>query len=47
MQKTEYLAQTAESALLEIILLAQRLRELGIQADNAALLDLLTEIRAL
>ena len=32
-------AQTAESALLEIAALAQRLRELGIQADNAALLD--------
>ena len=30
-------AQTAESALLEIASLAQRLRELGIQADNAAL----------
>ena len=29
-------AQTAESALLEIAALAQRLRELGIQADNAA-----------
>ena len=32
-------AQTAESALLEIAALAQRMRELGIQADNAALLD--------
>ena len=32
-------AQTAESALLEIAALAQRLRELGIQADNAALLS--------
>ena len=32
-------AQTAESALLEIAALAQRLRELGIQADNAALLN--------
>ena len=32
-------AQTAESALLEVAALAQRLRELGIQADNAALLD--------
>ena len=31
-------AQTTESALLEIAALAQRLRELGIQADNAALL---------
>ena len=31
-------AQTAESALLEVASLAQRLRELGIQADNAALL---------
>jgi flagellin len=31
-------AQTAESALLEVAALAQRLRELGIQADNAALL---------
>ena len=30
-------AQTAESALLEIAALAQRMRELGIQADNAAL----------
>ena len=30
-------AQTAESALLEIAALAQRLRELGMQADNAAL----------
>ena len=32
-------AQTAEAALLEIAALAQRLRELGIQADNAALLN--------
>ena len=32
-------AQTAESALLEVAALAQRLRELGIQADNAALLS--------
>ena len=32
-------AQTVESALLEIASLAQRMRELGIQADNAALLD--------
>ena len=31
-------AQTAESAYLEIAALAQRLRELGIQFDNAALL---------
>ena len=30
-------AQTAESALMEIAALAQRLRELGIQADNAAI----------
>ena len=30
-------AQTVESALLEVAALAQRLRELGIQADNAAL----------
>ena len=30
-------AQTAEAALLEIAALAQRLRELGIQADNADL----------
>ena len=34
-------AQTAEAALLEIAALAQRLRELGIQNDNAALLVLL------
>ena len=32
-------AQTVESALLEIASLAQRMRELGIQADNAALLS--------
>ena len=32
-------AQTAESALMEMAALFQRLRELGIQADNAALLD--------
>ena len=30
-------AQTAEAALLEIAALVQRMRELGIQADNAAL----------
>ncbi len=32
-------AQTAESALMEMASLFQRLRELAIQADNAALLD--------
>jgi flagellin len=31
-------AQTAEAAMLEVAALAQRLRELGIQDDNAALL---------
>ena len=40
-------AQTAESALLEIAALAQRLRELGIQADNAALLDSSSDVSAL
>ena len=32
-------AQTAESVLLEVANLAQRMRELGIQIDNAAILD--------
>jgi flagellin len=40
-------AQTAESALLEIAALAQRLRELGIQADNAALLSSTNDIAAM
>ena len=40
-------AQTAESALLEIAALAQRLRELGIQADNAALLQTASDVAAL
>ena len=40
-------AQTAESALLEIAALAQRLRELGIQADNFALLDSSSDLTAL
>ena len=40
-------AQTAESALLEIAALAQRLRELGIQADNAALLSTTNDVAAL
>ena len=40
-------AQTAESALLEIAALAQRLRELGIQADNAALLSSTADIAAM
>ena len=40
-------AQTAESALLEIASLAQRLRELGIQADNAALLSTTNDVAAL
>ena len=40
-------AQTAESALLEIAALAQRLRELGIQADNAALLSTSSDVAAL
>ena len=40
-------AQTAESALLEIAALAQRLREIGIQADNEALLDSSADLAAL
>ena len=40
-------AQTAESALLEIAALAQRMRELGIQADNAALLSTTNDIAAM
>ena len=40
-------AQTAESALLEIAALAKRLRELGIQADNAALLSSTNDIAAM
>ncbi len=40
-------AQVAESALLEIAALAQRLRELGIQADNAALLSTTNDIAAM
>ena len=40
-------AQTAESALLEIAALAQRARELGIQADNAALLSTTNDVAAL
>ena len=40
-------AQTAESALLEIAALAQRLRELGMQADNAALLVTASDVAAL
>ena len=40
-------AQTTESALLEIAALAQRLRELGIQADNAALLTTASDVAAM
>ena len=40
-------AQTAESALLEIAALAQRLRELGIQNDNAALLSSTSDVAAM
>ena len=40
-------AQTAESALLEIAALAQRLRELGMQADNAALLSTTNDVAAM
>ena len=40
-------AQTAESALLEIAAIAQRIRELGIQADNAALLSTTNDVAAL
>ena len=40
-------AQTAESALLEIAALAQRLREVGIQADNEGLLVAASDLAAL
>ena len=40
-------AQTAESALLEIAALAQRLRELGIQNDNSALLSHTNDVAAM
>ena len=40
-------AQTAESALLEIAALAQRLREVGIQADNEGLLVTASDLAAL
>ena len=40
-------AQTAEAALLEIAALAQRLRELGIQNDNAALLSSTSDVAAM
>jgi flagellin len=40
-------AQTAESALLEIAALAQRLRELGIQNDNSALLSSTSDVAAM
>jgi flagellin len=40
-------AQTAESALLEIASLAQRLREIGIQADNEGLLVAASDLAAL
>ncbi len=40
-------AQMGESALLEIANLATRLRELGVQADNAALLAATTDVVAL
>ena len=40
-------AQTAEAALLEIAALAQRLRELGIQNDNAALLSSTADVAAM
>ena len=40
-------AQTAEAALLEIAALAQRLRELGIQNDNAALLSTTADVAAM
>jgi flagellin len=40
-------ASTAESALLEIAALAQRLREIGIQADNYALLNSTSDLGAL
>ena len=40
-------AQTAESALLEIASLAQRLREIGIQADNEELLSTASDLAAL
>ena len=40
-------AQVAESALLEMATLFQRLRELGIQADNVALLQTSSDVAAL
>ena len=40
-------AQTAEAALLEIAALAQRLRELGIQNDNAAVLSHTSDVAAM
>ena len=40
-------AQTAESALLEVAALAQRLRELGIQNDNSDLLVAASDVAAL
>jgi len=40
-------AQVSESALLEIASIAQRIRELGIQADNAALLSTTNDVAAL
>ena len=40
-------AQVAESALMEIASIAQRIRELGIQADNAALLSTTNDVAAL
>ena len=39
--------QTGESVLLEVANLATRLRELGIQADNAALLATATQVAAM
>ena len=40
-------AQTAESALLEIAALAQRLREIGTQADNESLMNSSSDLAAL
>ena len=40
-------AQVSESALLEIASIAQRIRELGIQADNVALLSTTNDVAAL
>ena len=40
-------AQTAEASLLEIAALAQRLRELGIQNDNSALLSHTNDVAAM